>query len=193
MKLPRRASHITPKVLNRRIFGPRILFQIVLGLLLSSETTKSTASAARTLYHLVVGVSSTSSPLASPQRQKGSAARTSKYSLRLPSNRTTTGQDNITTEEHFEISDKEISNFTDAEVLGSKGRIVSASASITLPFSSHVAYDAFSDVRRQPSWSPWLRSVSYLDGSFDVSNNANKSEPFRETQWVAAFAGFPMK
>lgn len=55
---------------------------------------------------------------------------------------------------------------------GSDGKAVSASdyenpivvtSSIDLPFSSDVAYDAFSDLPRQPSWSPWLRRVCYVD------------------------------
>lgn len=42
-------------------------------------------------------------------------------------------------------------------------RIISASVSKTLPFSSSVAFDAFSNLTRQPSWSPWLHSVVYLE------------------------------
>lgn len=44
----------------------------------------------------------------------------------------------------------------------SKREIV-VSASIDLPFGADVAFDAFSDLPRQPSWSSWLNSVSYVD------------------------------
>lgn len=37
------------------------------------------------------------------------------------------------------------------------------SASIELPFSASVAFDAFKDPTRQPSWSSWLQSVEYVD------------------------------
>jgi uncharacterized membrane protein len=40
---------------------------------------------------------------------------------------------------------------------------VSASATIELPFSSNIAFDAFKDPIRQPSWSSWLKSVEYID------------------------------
>lgn len=33
---------------------------------------------------------------------------------------------------------------------------------IELPFSAELAYDCFSDLPRQPEWSPWLKSVEYL-------------------------------
>ena len=41
------------------------------------------------------------------------------------------------------------------------GRIV-ISSEINLPVSSEVAFDAYSDLPRQASWSPWLRSVEYV-------------------------------
>ena len=50
---------------------------------------------------------------------------------------------------------------------GSKKIIVSSEMDIDVPIE--MAYDAFRDLPRQPSWSPWLRSVEYLDG------DANKS------------------
>jgi uncharacterized membrane protein len=52
-------------------------------------------------------------------------------------------------------------------------------SSIDLPFSPRVAYDAFSDLPRQPSWSPWLKDVCYVDGSCEVS------------QWTMKIAGLP--
>jgi uncharacterized membrane protein len=43
-----------------------------------------------------------------------------------------------------------------------KNEIV-VSSEIDLPFSAETAFDAFSDMSRQTSWSPWLRSVEYTD------------------------------
>jgi uncharacterized membrane protein len=43
-------------------------------------------------------------------------------------------------------------------------REISVSAKIDLPFAADLAFDAFSDLPRQPSWSQWLHSVSYIDG-----------------------------
>ena len=40
---------------------------------------------------------------------------------------------------------------------------IAVTASISLPFDAEVAFDAFSDLTRQPSWSSWLHSVSYID------------------------------
>uniref|UniRef100_A0A7S2HDW2 Coenzyme Q-binding protein COQ10 START domain-containing protein n=1 Tax=Helicotheca tamesis TaxID=374047 RepID=A0A7S2HDW2_9STRA len=44
---------------------------------------------------------------------------------------------------------------------------IAVSATIDLPFSASVAYDAFSDLSRQPSWSPMIRSVEYLDETYN--------------------------
>jgi uncharacterized membrane protein len=42
-------------------------------------------------------------------------------------------------------------------------------SSIELPFPAQVAYDAFSDLPRQPTWSPWLQDVRYIDSGRQVS------------------------
>lgn len=50
---------------------------------------------------------------------------------------------------------------------------IAVSSNIDLPFSAEIAFDAFSDLPRQSSWSPWLKSVEYVkDGSS------------RETKWT---------
>lgn len=69
-------------------------------------------------------------------------------------------------------------------------RVISASVSTKLPFSSTVAFEAFSDLTRQPSWSPWLRSVVYLD-EIDDSDHAitDGSIPLRETEWTLRIRG----
>ena len=69
---------------------------------------------------------------------------------------------------------------------------ICVSASIDLPFDAEVAFDAFVDLPRQPSWSSWLRSVTYID-----DEEQNKSElkysscgiPFRSTKWTIGFRG----
>ena len=53
---------------------------------------------------------------------------------------------------------------------------VTLSSGITLPFSSDVAYEAFSEVRRQPEWSDWLHSVEELDQG--------------ESKWTLRYMGF---
>ena len=53
---------------------------------------------------------------------------------------------------------------TDQVELARNNEIV-VSSEISLPFPSEIAYDAFSDMNRQTSWSPWLRSVEYTDDS----------------------------
>jgi len=57
------------------------------------------------------------------------------------------------------------------------GMIVTSS-NLDVPFSAEVAYDAFSDLTRQPAWSPWLRSVRYIDDGED-----------RETVWTMGVFG----
>lgn len=44
-----------------------------------------------------------------------------------------------------------------------ENRLIQVNSDIKLPFSREVAFDAYSDLTRQPSWSSWLHSVEYLD------------------------------
>jgi uncharacterized membrane protein len=44
-------------------------------------------------------------------------------------------------------------------------------ASIDLPFAADVAFDVFSDLPRQPSWSSWLHSVSYIDDNYSKNDD----------------------
>eukprot|EP00980_Cylindrotheca_fusiformis_P002232 scaffold517_cov119-Cylindrotheca_fusiformis.AAC.15 len=60
----------------------------------------------------------------------------------------------------------------------SERRIVEVERSIILPFSAEIAYDAYSDLPRQPSWSSWLYSVEWMDASTTVS------------KWTLKFLGF---
>ena len=49
---------------------------------------------------------------------------------------------------------------------------IEVSSQIELPFSAEIAFDAFSDLPRQSSWSPWLKSVQYVQ------------EGSKETKWT---------
>jgi uncharacterized membrane protein len=61
------------------------------------------------------------------------------------------------------------------------GGAIQVSAGIELPFPKHVAYDAFSDLSRQSTYSPWLKSVEYIEGE----RNAVGSK----TRWRLAYLG----
>lgn len=61
---------------------------------------------------------------------------------------------------------------------GAENNRVVVSTDIELPFPAHVAYDAFADLPRQPTWSPWLKSVEYLAGS-----------ERKETKWEMKYLG----
>ena len=67
---------------------------------------------------------------------------------------------------------------------------ICVSASIDLPFDADIAFNAFVDLPRQPSWSSWLRSVTYND---DNDNSELKYSscgiPLRSTKWTIGFRG----
>ena len=56
-----------------------------------------------------------------------------------------------------EKEDQEISEDSPREK-----RSIEISSELELPFSAEVAYDAYSNLTRQPSWSSWLHKVEYL-------------------------------
>jgi uncharacterized membrane protein len=66
---------------------------------------------------------------------------------------------------------------------------VVAQSSIDLPFSAEAAYDAFSDLPRQPTWSPWLKSVRYVDGG--GGDGGDEEEAGRVSLWTMRIAGVP--
>jgi len=67
-------------------------------------------------------------------------------------------------------------------------REIVGTASITLPFSANIAFDAFADLTRQPSWSTWLRSVKYITSEDD--NNYLAENKHRETEWRMGWGKF---
>lgn len=64
----------------------------------------------------------------------------------------------------------------------SKRKIIEVSSQIELPFSAEIAYKAYSDLPRQPSWSSWLESVV-------VVNDGSKSGEV-ESLWTSKMLGF---
>lgn len=74
----------------------------------------------------------------------------------------------------------------DNETLNSKSKrkLIQISSRIELPFSAEVAYEAYSDLSRQPTWSSWLESVVVLDDG--SSNNSGKVE----SKWTSKMMGF---
>ena len=63
-------------------------------------------------------------------------------------------------------------------------RLIQIESELKLPFSREVAYDAYSDLTRQPSWSSWLHSVDYID---DEKNNSKWTMKFLKVKysWTA--------
>jgi uncharacterized membrane protein len=103
-------------------------------------------------------------------------------------------------EEEYDNNDDDNNN-NDNDSNGKKRkknkRELAVSASITLPFSADVAFSAFADLPRQPTWSSWLHSVSYVEND-NENNNANDNDneidsrieytecgiPLQETKWI---------
>ena len=56
-------------------------------------------------------------------------------------------------------------------------RKIEITSEVELPFSPDVAYDYYSDLTRQPTWTSWLNSVEYLDDSKE------------NTKWTLKFLG----
>jgi uncharacterized membrane protein len=57
---------------------------------------------------------------------------------------------------------------TEATPLSVPDGAIQVSASVELPFPRAVAYDAFADLSRQSTYSPWLQSVEYVNGKRNV-------------------------
>mmetsp|Transcript_14682 Transcript_14682/g.35382 ORF Transcript_14682/g.35382 Transcript_14682/m.35382 type:complete len:299 (+) Transcript_14682:165-1061(+) len=83
-----------------------------------------------------------------------------------------------------------------AKASENKKKLIECSATIMLPFSENVAFDAFSDLTRQPSWCKYLYAVEYL-GLLDESEtdplDSNKvdssSSPLRKSKWTVGIKG----
>ena len=69
-----------------------------------------------------------------------------------------------------------------------KKNLIECSASILLPFSEDVAFDAFSDLTRQPSWCKYLHSVEYI-GFVDGEDENDGNLPLRQSRWTIGVKG----
>lgn len=58
-------------------------------------------------------------------------------------------------------------------------------AEIELPFSAYHAFDAYSDLPRQPSWSPWLKSVEYVDEDHKLTKWIMRTSFGLKLSWYA--------
>ena len=96
---------------------------------------------------------------------------------------------NYTSEEEEEV---------DNEALINNKKRIECSASIMLPFSADVAFSAFSDLTRQPSWCKYLHSVEYIglvNKDEDGDNRTNDSDlqtqdiPLRSSKWTVGVKG----
>jgi uncharacterized membrane protein len=64
---------------------------------------------------------------------------------------------------------------------------IQVSSRLAMPISAAVAFDAFSDLPRQASWSPWLQSVEYVaadDAGTANTGTADASNTTNETKWT---------
>mmetsp|Transcript_21039 Transcript_21039/g.31166 ORF Transcript_21039/g.31166 Transcript_21039/m.31166 type:complete len:295 (-) Transcript_21039:102-986(-) len=90
-----------------------------------------------------------------------------------------------------EIEEEEV----DDESLKNNKKKIECSASIMLPFSADVAFTAFSDLTRQPSWCKYLHSVEYIglvneddDGTND-GDLLSQEVPLRSSKWTVGVKG----
>lgn len=75
----------------------------------------------------------------------------------------------------------------------SKNNVIRISSQLELPFSAEIAYEAYSNLPRQPSWSSWLESVELLDennnNNSENNNNNESTEPAVESLWTSKILG----
>ena len=97
---------------------------------------------------------------------------TSARTAHAPVDGATTSHEAITTANKIQATDAR----------DSKREIV-VQTSLEVPFSATVAFDVFSDLPRQADFSPWLRSVEYVNPPGEGGANMG------ETKWTMAFMG----
>lgn len=66
-------------------------------------------------------------------------------------------------------------------------RAIVVETSLLVPFSSHIAFDVFSDLPRQKDFSPWLKEVEYLNPPEPGIDHRGKD--LGETLWKMKFMG----
>lgn len=80
--------------------------------------------------------------------------------------------------------DNDAAVYTDSIGEPRQKRLIECSAAIVLPFSTEVAFAAFSDLSRQPSWCRYLSAVEYV-GVLD-----DDCSLLRSSRWTVAIKGF---
>eukprot|EP00529_Nitzschia_sp_RCC80_P031549 CAMPEP_0113492492 /NCGR_PEP_ID=MMETSP0014_2-20120614/28105_1 /TAXON_ID=2857 /ORGANISM="Nitzschia sp." /LENGTH=357 /DNA_ID=CAMNT_0000386327 /DNA_START=112 /DNA_END=1185 /DNA_ORIENTATION=- /assembly_acc=CAM_ASM_000159 len=77
----------------------------------------------------------------------------------------------------------------------SKKQLIEIKSQVELPFSAEVAYDAYSNLPRQPQWSSWLDSVVFLEKKDDterttvMDTNRDEDNDLLESKWTMKFLG----
>ena len=75
-------------------------------------------------------------------------------------------------------------------------RLIEISSQIELPFSAEIAYDAYTNLPRQSSWSSWLESVEVLnskndnDNDNDSNSNSNSNSNKVQSKWTSKMMGY---
>ena len=90
---------------------------------------------------------------------------------------------------HPEMEDLHVEKVATKEVVTENKKFkreLSVSTSLMMPFSADVAFDAFSNLPRQPTWSLWLRTVEYVDTLAEGTESRNP----REVKWTVGLRGF---
>ena len=85
----------------------------------------------------------------------------------------------------------ELNDDNDKEI-GERKKLIECNASLLLPFSADVAFDAFSDLTRQPSWCKYLKSVEYI-GYSDNERATDSKMPLRESKWTVSVKGLSFR
>ena len=93
-------------------------------------------------------------------------------------------------EENDDEEDDDLSEYIMEEKEGGVNELesrprIDIKSTLELPFPAEVAYDAFSDLPRQPSWSSWLRSVDYITEDGSVTDNPDS----KSSLWTMRKAG----
>lgn len=98
--------------------------------------------------------------------------------------------------ELYHDNGKEIDNVQiDAEDPSNENtkKLIECHASVLLPFSADVAFDAFSDLTRQPSWCKYLKSVEYIGFSDNEKAADSKKMHLRESKWTVSVKGLSFR
>jgi len=68
-------------------------------------------------------------------------------------------------------------------------RSLDVSSRLELPFPVELAYDTFSNLTRQPEWSPWLHSVDYVSDDENENENNDTESTLDSTKWTLKVMG----